>query len=94
MAGYCTRRQHFHSPSARVNTSAHSCNIQPYFTFTRAIIYNIEVFVLLEHVLISYTGGVYVCYLWVLEACKPPRGAWESSESLCWMMPIVEFYVA
>ena len=39
MAGYCTRRQHFHSPSARVNTSAHSCNIQPYFTFTRAIIY-------------------------------------------------------
>ena len=29
--------------------------------------------VLLEHVLISYTGGV--CYLWVLEA------RWESSES-------------
>ena len=27
---------------------------------------NIEVCVLLEHVLISYTGGV--CYLWVLEA--------------------------
>ena len=26
----------------------------------------IEVCVLLEHVLISYTGGV--CYLWVLEA--------------------------
>ena len=44
---------------------------------------NIEVCVLLEHVLISYTGGV--CYLWVLEA------RWESSESLCWMMPIVEF---
>ena len=27
---------------------------------------NIEVYVLLEHVLVSYTGGV--CYLWVLEA--------------------------
>ena len=44
---------------------------------------NIEECVLLEHVLISYTGGV--CYLWVLEV------RWESSESLCWMMPIVEF---
>ena len=30
------------------------------------IICSIEVCVLLEHVLISYTGGV--CYLWVLEA--------------------------
>ena len=28
--------------------------------------YNMEVCVLLEHVVISYTGGV--CYLWVLEA--------------------------
>ena len=26
MAGYCTRRQHFHLPLACVNTSAHSCN--------------------------------------------------------------------
>ena len=33
----------------------------PYILFC-----NIEVCILLEHVLISYTGGV--CYLWVLEA--------------------------
>ena len=67
----------------------------------RTFFCNMEVCVLLEHVLISYTGGV--CYLWVLEASfrevgsKLPRGwkqasaRWESSESLCWMMPIVEF---
>ena len=35
------------------------------FTFLK-LFCNIEVCVLLEHVLISYTGGV--CYLWVLEA--------------------------
>ena len=34
--------------------------------FTFKFFCNIEVCVLLEHVLISYTGGV--CYLWVLEA--------------------------
>ena len=34
------------------------------FTFLK-LFCNIEVCVLLEHVLISYTGGV--CYLWVLE---------------------------
>ena len=37
MTGNYTRRQHFHSPLARENISAHSCNIQPYFTFTHAI---------------------------------------------------------
>ena len=35
-------------------------------TCTSFFFCNIEVCVLLEHVLISYTGGV--CYLWVLEA--------------------------
>ena len=38
MAGYCTRGQYFHSPSARKKTSAHSYNILPYSTFTGAII--------------------------------------------------------
>ena len=46
---------------------------------------NIEVCVLLEHVLISYTGGV--CYTY---GCwKQASARWESSESLCWMMPIM-----
>ena len=40
MAGYCICGQYFHSPSARENASAHSYNIQPYFTFTGVIIYN------------------------------------------------------
>ena len=39
MAGYCTRRQHFHLSLAHENTSANLCNIQPYFTFTGAIIF-------------------------------------------------------
>ena len=30
MAGYCTLVLYFHSPAARENTTAHSCNIQPY----------------------------------------------------------------
>ena len=38
MAGYCTRGEYFHSPSARKNTSAHLYNILPYSTFTGAII--------------------------------------------------------
>ena len=38
MAGYCTRGQYFHSPSARKKTSAHSYYILPYSTFTGAII--------------------------------------------------------
>ena len=44
---------------------------------------NIEVCVLLEHVLISYTGGV--CYLYV--CWKQASVRWESSESL---MPVVD----
>ena len=47
---------------------------------------NIEVCVLLEHVLISYTGGVcYLCGCW-----KQASARWQSSESLCRMMSIVE----
>ena len=51
--------------------------------FTFLLFCNMEVCVLLEHVLISYTGGV--CYLRVLEASFREVGV------QCWMMPIVEF---
>ena len=43
------------------------------FTFLKLFYYIMEVCVLLEHVLISYTGGV--CYLWVLEASFREVGA-------------------
>ena len=39
MAGYCTLVLYFHSPAARENTAAHSCNIQPYYLLTYQIIY-------------------------------------------------------
>ena len=39
MAGYCTLVLYFHSPAARENTTAHSCNIQPYCPLTHQIIY-------------------------------------------------------
>ena len=39
MAGYCTLVLYFHSPVARENTAAHSCNIQPYCLLTHQIIY-------------------------------------------------------
>ena len=39
MAGYCTLVLYFHSPVARENTAAHSCNIQPYYLLTYQIIY-------------------------------------------------------
>ena len=38
MAGYCTLVLYFHSPVARENTAAHSCNIQPYYLLTHQII--------------------------------------------------------
>ena len=39
MAGYCTSvRLYFHEPQASENTTAHSCNIQPYFPLTHQII--------------------------------------------------------
>ena len=53
--------------------------------FTFFIFCYIEVCVLLEHVCISYTGGV-CCGCW-----KQAPARWQSSESLCWMMCIVEF---
>ena len=37
MAGYCTLVLYFHSPAARENTAAHSCNIQPYCPLTHQI---------------------------------------------------------
>ena len=39
MAGYCTLVLYFHSPSARQNTAARSCNIQPYCLLKHQIIY-------------------------------------------------------
>ena len=39
MAGYCTLVLYFHSPAARENTAAYSCNIQPYYLLTHQIIY-------------------------------------------------------
>ena len=39
MAGYCTLVLYFHSLAARENTTAHSCNIQPYCPLTHQIIY-------------------------------------------------------
>ena len=39
MAGYCTLVLYFHSPAARENTTAHSCNIHPYCPLTHQIIY-------------------------------------------------------
>ena len=39
MAGYCTLVLYFHSPAARENTDAHSCNIQPYCLLSHQIIY-------------------------------------------------------
>ena len=39
MAGYCTLVLYFHSPAARENTAAHSCNIQPYYLLTHQILY-------------------------------------------------------
>ena len=39
MARYCTLVLYFHSPAARENTAAHSCNIQPYYLLTHQIIY-------------------------------------------------------
>ena len=39
MAGYCTLVLYFHSPVARENTDAHSCNIQPYCLLSHQIIY-------------------------------------------------------
>ena len=39
MAGYCTLVLYFHSPAARENTAAHSCNIQPYYLLTHQLIY-------------------------------------------------------
>ena len=38
MAGYCTLVLYFHSPTARENTAAHSCNIQPYYLLYHQII--------------------------------------------------------
>ena len=57
-----------------INVGMANCEKQPKqerddIRFTHIAIptsFYIEVCVLLEHVLISYTGGV--CYLWVLEA--------------------------
>ena len=54
------------------------------FTFKK-LFCNMEVCVLLEHVLISYTGVCTTYGCW-----KQASARWESSESLCWMMPIVE----
>ena len=47
---------------------------------------NIEVCVLLEHVLIhtQVVCATYGCW-------KQASARWESSERLCWMIPIVEF---
>ena len=42
MDGYCTLVLYFHSPAARENTTAHSCNIQPYCPLTHQIIYIYE----------------------------------------------------
>ena len=39
MTGYCTLVLYFHSPVARENMAAHSCNIQPYYLLTYQIIY-------------------------------------------------------
>ena len=58
MAGYCTLVLYFHSPVARENTDAHSCNIQPYCLLSHQIIYMYKVhylpyeyMILSEHVL-------------------------------------------
>ena len=39
MAEYCTLVLYFHSPAARENTNAYSCNIQPYCLLSHQIIY-------------------------------------------------------
>ena len=51
MAEYCTLVLYFHSPAARENMAAHSCNIQPYCLLTHQIIYiYIYIYIIYKHI--------------------------------------------
>ena len=57
MAGYCTSGQmYLHEPKASEN-AAYECNIQPYFTFTNAIMCLLPTFtiIIIAHAFIYYT---------------------------------------
>ena len=57
MAGYCTLVLYFHSPAARENMAAHSCNIQPCYLLTHQIIYIYSCFItaVFQHTLSTVT---------------------------------------
>ena len=57
MAGYCTRGQmYLYEPKASEN-AAYECNIQPFFTFTSAIMCLLPTFtIIIVHAFIYYNG--------------------------------------